>query len=106
MPEYEIEQYELWTQTYRVTADDPVSAVLQVLHGDATPLDNSLEFVEPDDSRGLPIDELGDADVQAAFAREGMQQWLTDGEIVDSIRRVVEIETAAQPEAPAAGADL
>lgn len=100
MPTYDVEQYELWTQTYRVKADDAVSAVLQVLTGQATPLDNSLEFIEPDDSRGLPIDVLGD-DVQAAFARADCQQWLTDGEIVDSIRRVVEVEPAVQPAVPA-----
>ena len=95
MPAYEVEQYELWTQTYRVTGDNPVEAVLQVLSGEAIPLDNSLEYIEPDDSRGLPIHELGD-DVEAAFAHAGYDQWLTDGEIVDSIRSVVEVGHEAE----------
>lgn len=105
MPEYEVVQYELWTQTYRVTAEDAVTAVLQVLTGQATPLDNKLEFVEPEDSRGLPIDELGD-DVEAAFTRGNCQQWLTDGEIVDSIRSVVEVASDSHPTTADVAADL
>lgn len=105
MPEYEVEQYELWTQTYRVTAEDAVTAVLQVLRGEATPLNDSLEFIEPEDSRGLPIDELGDY-VAAAFARADCQQWLTDGEIVDSIRRVVEVASDSHPTTADVAADL
>lgn len=102
MPEYAIEQYEIWTQTYRVIAENPIAAVLQVLSGEAAAADNTLEFIQPDDSRGMPIDELGDRrEVEAAFARADCGPLLTDGEIVDSIRRVEEVSSPSPAETSA-----
>lgn len=57
MPVYEIEQYELHTQTYRVKAASEAEAIVKVLDGEADPVDNTLEYVEVAEDFGMPVDD-------------------------------------------------
>ena len=57
MPVYEIEQYELHTQTYRVEANSRAEAIVKLLDGEADPVDNSLEYIEVADDFGMSVDE-------------------------------------------------
>ena len=57
MPLYEIEQYELHGQKYRVEADTEAEAIAKLLNGEADPSDDSLEFIEVGDEFGMTIDD-------------------------------------------------
>jgi hypothetical protein len=57
MPTYEIEQYEIHTQTYRVKAANEAEAIKKLWNGEATPVDGGLEYVEIAEDLGLPVDE-------------------------------------------------
>jgi hypothetical protein len=59
MPTYKIEQYEIHVQKYSVKADDEAAAILAVLDGAAHCVD-APEYIETDDARGLPTDDLDD----------------------------------------------
>jgi hypothetical protein len=58
MPVYEIEQYELHTQKFRVEAKDEAEAIAKLLDGDAEAVDNALEYIEVAEDVGLPVDEF------------------------------------------------
>jgi len=55
MPVFEIEQYEIHSMTYRVEADDAADAIVKLLDGEADQVDNSQEYIELADERGLLI---------------------------------------------------
>ena len=57
MPKYEIEQYELHAQTYRVEASTEAEAIAKLFQGKAEPVDGGLEFVEIAEDYGLPADD-------------------------------------------------
>ena len=57
MPTFEIEQYEVHVQTYEVEADNEAQAITKLFNGEAEPVDDSLEYVEVCEDRGLPADE-------------------------------------------------
>ncbi len=57
MPMFEIEQYEVHTQTYQVEADSKADAIARLLDGEAMPVDDSLDYIEVAEDIGLPIDE-------------------------------------------------
>lgn len=57
MPTFEIEQYEVHAQTYRVEADNEADAIVKLLDGEAEPVDDSLEYIEIAEDLGLPVDE-------------------------------------------------
>lgn len=57
MPTYEIEQYELHVQKYRVEAADEADAIAKLFQGEADAIDNSLEYVEVADEYGMPVDQ-------------------------------------------------
>jgi len=57
MPTFEIEQYEIHTQLYRVEADGEVEAVKRLFDGQAIAEDNGLEFIEVAEDVGLPVEE-------------------------------------------------
>lgn len=64
MPTFAIEQYELHVMTYDVDAATEADAVARLYDGLVEPVDDSLEFCEIDNSRGLPAGkhaELADA---------------------------------------------
>lgn len=57
MPKYEIEQYELHTQKYRVEADSEAEAIAKLFNGEADPQEGSLEFIEVSDEFGMSRDD-------------------------------------------------
>lgn len=57
MPTYDIEQYELHVQRYRIEADDEADAIGKLFLGEGDLVDNSLEFVEIADDYGMPVEE-------------------------------------------------
>lgn len=57
MPEYEIEQYELRAQKYRVKAASPAQAIVKLWAGRAVAVDNGLELIEVPDDYGLSVDD-------------------------------------------------
>ena len=57
MPKFEIEQYEIHTQRYRVEADDEVEAVKRLFDGQASAVDGGLEYIEGAEDVGLPVEE-------------------------------------------------
>ena len=60
MPTFEIEQYELHTQTYRVKAKSEAEAIAKLFNGEAEPVEGSLEFIKVGEEFGLPVEEHGD----------------------------------------------
>lgn len=88
MPVYEIEQYELHTMTYRVEADDSADAIVRLLDGEAEAMDNTLDFIEVADERGMLVEdhpELADK-----LRTLGVP---VDDRIIPSIRIISEIES-------------
>jgi len=62
MPRFEIEQYEVWLSKTVVEADDMNEAIRKLLDGEGEPVDNSSEYIETDETRGMPTEmalELG-----------------------------------------------
>ena len=57
MPTYEIEQYEVHTQTYRIEASSEAEAIKMLFDGQAEPVDQSQDFIEVCDDLGLPAEE-------------------------------------------------
>ena len=57
MPMFEIEQYEVHTQTYRVEANNEADAIVKLLDSEAEPVDDSLDYIEVAEDLGLPVDE-------------------------------------------------
>ena len=57
MPKFEIEQYEIHTQRYRVEADSEAEAVKRLFDDEASAVDNGLEYIEVAEDVGLPVEE-------------------------------------------------
>jgi hypothetical protein len=57
MPTFEIEQYEIHVQHYRIEADNEAQAIYKLFNSEADPVDGSLEYVEICEDRGLPTEE-------------------------------------------------
>jgi len=57
MPKFEIEQYELHTQTYRVVAENEAQAIAKLFNGEAEPVEQSQDFIEVAEDFGLPAEE-------------------------------------------------
>ena len=60
MPTYEIEQYEVHAQTYRVKANSEAEAIKMLFDGQADPVDNGLDYIDICEDLGLPIEEHGE----------------------------------------------
>jgi type III secretion system FlhB-like substrate exporter len=54
---FEIEQYLLHTERYRVQANSEADAIARVYQGEADPIDNSLDFIEVADKYGMPANQ-------------------------------------------------
>lgn len=90
MPTYEIEQYEIHVQKYRVEADNEAKAIAKAFDGDAEPVDGSLEYIEIGEDLGLPTDDHRD------LAEELRQLGVPVGEaVIPSIRSVVQVDADA-----------
>jgi hypothetical protein len=64
MSTFEIEQYELHTQKYRVEAANEAEAIKNLFAGEGEAVDGGLEYIELAEEFGLPADlhrELADA---------------------------------------------
>ncbi len=57
MPIYEIEQYEVHTQQYRVEANSEAEAIKMLFDGEAEIIEYGSDFIEVCDELGLPADE-------------------------------------------------
>jgi hypothetical protein len=87
MPTYEIEQYELHTERYRVEADDVAHAIAGLLNGEADPVEGSLEYIEVAEDFGEPVDEYQD------LADRLRDLGITiHGDIIPSIRSIQQVE--------------
>jgi hypothetical protein len=86
MPIYEIEQYELHTQKFRVEAADESEAIAKLLDGEADAVDNGLEYIEVAEDVGLPVDEFRE------LAKKLESLGVPVGEqVIPSIRSIEEI---------------
>ncbi len=87
MPIFQIEQYEIHTQTYQVEAENEAQAIEKVLAGEAEAIDGGLEYIEVAEDLGLPVDEYRD------LANELRALDVTVGQdVIPSIRSIEQIE--------------
>lgn len=87
MPIYEIEQYEIHTQKYRIKATSEAEAVAKLLSGEADAVDDGQEYIEVADDLGLPVDEYRE------LADELRDLGVPVGhDIIPSIRSIEEVE--------------
>jgi len=82
MPRFEIEQYELHVQTYRVEAEDEAHAIQRLFESEADPVEGSLEFVEVAEDFGLPAEEYTE------LARALRKRDIKIGDVIPSVREV------------------
>jgi hypothetical protein len=85
MATFEIEQYELHVQKYRVEADSEAEAIAKLLDGEAEAVDNSLEYIEVAEDFGLPAEEHRD------LANALRDRGVSIGEVIPSIRSIGEV---------------
>ncbi len=57
MQVYEIEQYEIHTQTYRVEASNEADAIRKLFEGETEAIDGGLEYIQICEDLGLPVEE-------------------------------------------------
>ena len=86
MPTYEIEQYEVHTQTYRIEASSEAEAIKMLFDGQAEPVGQSQDFIEVCDDLGLPADEYRE------LADQLRSLGVSVGEDVISSIRSIEVE--------------
>jgi hypothetical protein len=84
MPIFEIEQYEVHLQTYRVEADSEAKAIAKLFNGEAHPVDNSLEYIEVCEDLGLPAEEYRELANELRSLGESV-----DKHVIPSIRSVI-----------------
>jgi len=87
MPTFEIEQYELHTQTYRVQADTEAEAIAKLFNGEADAVDGGLEYIEVAEDLGLPADEYRDL----AEALRALNVSINE-DVIPSIRSISKVE--------------
>ena len=86
MATFEIEQYEIHAQKYRVEADSEAEAIKKLFDGEADPVDDSLDFIEVAEDLGLPAEE------HRELADDLRKLDVTVGEHVIASIRSVEVE--------------
>ena len=74
MPTYQIEQYELHSAKYRVKATCEAEAIAKFLEGEGNPVNESLEFIEMAEDRGMPVDDHPSLVRSLRRARHRLQQ--------------------------------
>ena len=87
MPLYEIEQYELHTQKYRIEASSQAEAIAMLFQGNADPVEGTLEYIEVLDEFGIPVEERRD------LAEELQQLGITISYAIPSIRSIEVVKT-------------
>lgn len=88
MPTFEIEQYELHVQKYRVEADDEADAIAKLYQGEADAIDNSLEFIETAEDHGLSV--FSEEDLAAKLWDRGVID--SSDTVIPSIRNIEQVE--------------
>ena len=86
MPTYEIEQYEIHSQTYLVEASSEAEAIKMLFDGEADAEDNGLDYIEVCEDLGLPADE------HRKLAAQLRSLGVTVGDVVIPSIRSVEVE--------------
>lgn len=85
MKTFIVERYEVHTQKVMVEAKDRAEAIKMVLKGEGTDVDNSLEYIESDENRGMPTQNLTKKE------KEELSRCMdTDDEFIPTIRSVEE----------------
>ena len=87
MPTFEIEQYEIHSQTYRIEAKTEAEAIKRLLDGEAEAVDNGLEYVQVAEELGLPVEQF--PDLADELRTLGVS---VDEDIITSIRRIEQID--------------
>lgn len=87
MSVYEIEQYEIHTQKFRVEAKSAAEAIKKLLDGGADAVDDGLEYIEVCEDRGLPAEE--NRDLAEALRKLGVS---VGDDVIPSIRSIEEVE--------------
>jgi phosphoheptose isomerase len=64
MPNFIVERYEVHTQKVMVEAKNRAEAILKAVSGEGTDVDNSLEYIESDETRGMSTEELTDEEAE------------------------------------------
>ena len=88
MPIYEIEQYEVHVQRFRIEADSEADAVARLLQGGGDPLD--LTFVNIADDMGMSVAE--NPDLACELFERGVLK--PDDTLLPSVRSVSVVEVA------------
>lgn len=86
MPTYQIEQYEIHVMTYRIEAQSEAEAIAQLFRGYALPVDDSLEYIEVYEDRGLPAEE------HPKLVEELRALEIAVDDVIPSIRSIVEAD--------------
>jgi hypothetical protein len=87
MPIYEIEQYELHTQKYRVEADSEARALQRLFADEAEVVEGTCEFIEVADDFGLPVDEFRDLAEDLRDLGESI-----DDDVIPSVRSILQVD--------------
>lgn len=93
MPIYDVEQYELHAQTYRVEAASEAEAIAKVLDSEADALDDACDYIEVPDVYGMSEEEPGAFEIISELRRLGYH--IGQDGYVDSIRSVTEVKPEA-----------
>ena len=86
MPVYEIEQYEVHTQKYRVKARNEAQAIKKLLDGEAEPVDDGTDYIEICEDLGLPEDKYPE------LAQKLRSLGVTVKDYIPSIRSIEEVD--------------
>ena len=87
MPIYEIEQYELHSQTYQVEANSEAEAIKKLFDGQAQPMDDGFDLVEVAREYGLPLHDHRELHAQLRTLNVA-----TRDDVIPSIRSVRRVE--------------
>ena len=87
MPKFEIEQYEIHTQRYRVEADSEAEAVKRLFDGEASAVDGGLEYIEVAEDVGLPVEEYRELADELRKLGESIGE-----DVISSIRAIERID--------------
>lgn len=86
MPHFRIEQYEIHTVKFVVSAKNKAEAIAKVFGGEATPLDDSDELIEVCEDLGMPVD------LHRSMAKQLRKLGISVGDdVIPSIRSVEKV---------------
>lgn len=88
MPKYRVEQYELHCVAYSIDAENEADAINQLLKGEASPIDDSSEYIGIDEDMGMSVNHLNKETI------DKLEYYGIDvsGDIVPSIRSIEQVD--------------